>query len=136
MFEYVYRCFLIQHLEHQIVESEWDTGGDAFEYCGIHAVDAHADEMRQFRLLAKFGHMSFCLFDHAEVHLRRPAGGRDSESRVISPVAAHQLTEVKIGKYSPLRTRNGASRCSRRSDSGPIVPSGSSSCVYVIRMFH
>src|SRR6266436_9511335 len=31
LLEYVHRCFLLQHLEHQINEAEWNTRGDAFK---------------------------------------------------------------------------------------------------------
>src|SRR3982074_187031 len=49
--------------------------------------------------------MSFGLLDHAEVHLRRTAGRGDSESRVISSMAAHELIEVKIGQYVAVKNQ-------------------------------
>src|SRR4051794_24162957 len=97
MLEYVHRCFVLEHLEHQIVEAEWDTRGDAFEYCGVHTVDAHAHEMRECRLLAKARYKPVRLVDHAEIHFRRAVGGGDRKSRVISAMTADELIEVEIG---------------------------------------
>src|ERR1700733_8083235 len=105
VFEYVHRCFLLQHLEHQIVEAKWNARRDTFKYRGIHAVNAHADEMRQFRLLAKSGHTSVGLVDHAKVHLGGAGGGGDSERSVMSSMTAHELVEVKIGKYVTVKNQ-------------------------------
>ena len=99
MFENVNGRFVFQHLEHQIVEAEWNTGRYEFKHCGIHAVDAHAYEIGQIGLLAEPGDPVFGFIDHAKVHLRDAGGGSNGKVRAMSAMKVYEVAEVEIGKY-------------------------------------
>src|SRR5437763_12643711 len=103
--EHVNGHFLLQHLEHQIVEAEWNTRRDAFEHCGIHTVDAHAYEIRQLRLLAKSCDASLGLVDHTKIHFRDASSSGNGDSRGMSPMKAHKMVEVEIRKHVAVKNQ-------------------------------
>ena len=113
---------------HQIVEAERNAGRDTLENDRIHAIDAHADEMRQLGLFAEPVTCPSTLVDDAEIHLCRTVAVaivRDA----LFPMKAHELIEVQVGENVAVQNQKRLVEISRRSESGPMVPSGSASCV-------
>src|SRR5690242_757301 len=86
--------FLLQHLEHQIVEAKRNTRRDSFEHRGLHAVNAHAHEVRQLGLLAKGGHAAFAFVDYAKIHFGAAGSGRDGDGRLMAPMTSDELIEI------------------------------------------
>src|SRR5260221_8887694 len=99
-----------QHAEHEVVEAERNPGRDVIEHFRLHAIDAHAYQVGEDRLLLEAPYPSSNVLDDPEVRMNDPLRRGNGQGATVLMVTRRERVDVKVRQHVSVDDQEGAGK--------------------------